>query len=105
MIKRKNPVKDVPVTEADRLKPSISDKQVLQLAKWGIMIESHYGRAMDIEWALDGKTKELYIIQARPETVQSMSNPNVIERYKISKKAKIISTGQSVGNRNWCWNF
>lgn len=97
--KGKNPVKDVPVTEADRLKPSISDKQVLQLAKWGIMIESHYGRAMDIEWALDGKTKELYIIQARPETVQSMSNPNVIERYKISKKAKIISTGQSVGNR------
>lgn len=97
--KGKNPVKDVPVTEADRLKPSISDKQVLQLAKWGVMIESHYGRAMDIEWALDGKTKELYIIQARPETVQSMSNPNVIERYKISKKAKIISTGQSVGNR------
>lgn len=97
--KGKKPVKDVPVAESDRLKPSISDKQVLQLAKWGIMIESHYGRAMDIEWALDGQTKELYIIQARPETVQSMSNPNVVERYKISKKTKIISSGQSVGNR------
>lgn len=97
--KGKKPVKDVPVAESDRLKPSISDKQVLQLAKWGIMIENHYGRAMDIEWALDGQTKELYIIQARPETVQSMSNPNVVERYKISKKTKIISSGQSVGNR------
>lgn len=97
--KGKSPVKDVPVPQADRLKASISDKQVIQLANWGMLIEGHYGRAMDIEWALDGKTKELYIIQARPETVQSRVNPNVIERYKISKKGKLISTGQSVGNR------
>lgn len=95
----KKPVKDVPVPAADRLKASISDKQVIKLAQWGIMIEKHYKRAMDIEWALDGKTKELFIIQARPETVQSTNNPNVIERYKISKKGRIISTGQSVGNR------
>ena len=97
--KGKKPVKDVPVAAIDRLKASISDKQVEKLAQWGIMIENHYKRPMDIEWALDGKTKELYIIQARPETVQSTNNPNEIERYVISKKGKIICEGQSVGNK------
>ncbi|HZJ41487.1 MAG TPA: phosphoenolpyruvate synthase, partial [Patescibacteria group bacterium] len=97
--KGSRPVKDVAVATKDRLRASISDKQVEKLAEWGIMIENHYKRPMDIEWALDGKTKELYIIQARPETVQSMHNPNEIERYVISKKGKIICEGQSVGNK------
>src|SRR5680860_671483 len=97
--KGSRPVKDVAVATKDRLRASISDKQVEKLAEWGIMIENHYKRPMDIEWALDGKTKELYIIQARPETVQSMHNPNEIERYIISKKGKIICEGQSVGNK------
>jgi pyruvate,water dikinase len=98
-LKGKVPVKNIPVSEADRLKPSISDKQVLQLAEWGMMIEEHYGRPMDIEWALDGKTGELFIIQARPETVQSVHNKNIIERYNIERKGTVICTGQSVGNR------
>ena len=97
--KGKKPVKDVPVLEADRLRPSISDKQVIQLAKWGMIIEEHYKRPMDIEWGLDGKTGELYILQARPETVQSMSNPNTIERYVIEKRGKVVCAGQSVGNK------
>jgi pyruvate,water dikinase len=98
-LKGKVPVKNIPVSEADRLKPSISDKQVMQLAEWGIMIEEHYGRPMDIEWALDGKTGELFIIQARPETVQSVHNKNIIERYNIERKGVVICSGQSVGNR------
>ncbi len=98
-LKGKNPVKNLAVAEADRLNFSISDQQVLQLAKWGLMIEEHYKRPMDIEWALDGKTNQLFIIQARPETVQSQVNPNVIERYQLEKKSKIICTGQSVGNK------
>lgn len=97
--KGKKPVKDVPVLAADRLRQSITDKQVIQLAKWGMIIEEHYKRPMDIEWGLDGKTGELYILQARPETVQSMHNPNMIERYVIEKKGKAICIGQSVGNK------
>jgi pyruvate, water dikinase len=95
----KKSVKNIPVPVADRLKASISDKQVIKLAQWGMMIEEHYGKAMDIEWALDGKTNNLYIIQARPETVQSTNNPNIIERYNLDKKGKIICFGQSVGNK------
>ncbi|MFA6514095.1 MAG: phosphoenolpyruvate synthase [Patescibacteria group bacterium] len=97
--KGKNPVKNIPVSAFDQLKQSISDKQVVQLAEWGMMIEEHYGRPMDIEWALDGRTNELFIIQARPETVQSVHNKNIIERYSLEKKGKLICTGQSVGNK------
>lgn len=98
-LKGKRPVKNLPVSAADRLKPSITDKQVIQLAKWGLMIEEHYKRPMDIEWALDGRTNELFITQARPETVQSIVNPNVIERYKLEKKSQLICSGQSVGHK------
>lgn len=95
----KNPVKDLKVSPADQKKPSITDKQVKQLAKWAMIIEDHYKRPMDMEWAYDGKDKQLYIIQARPETVQSQRNQNVVEKYVISKKGKVIVTGQSVGNK------
>ena len=95
----KKPVKDIPVSHADQIKQSITDEQVIKLAKWGMIIEKHYKKPMDIEWAYDGEDKELYIIQARPETVESAKNLNFLERYKISKKGKIIVEGQSVGNR------
>jgi len=98
-LKGKTPVKNIPVSPADRLKQSITDKQVIQLAHWGMMIEEHYKRPMDIEWALDGRTNELFIIQARPETVQSVHDKNVIERYHLEKKGKILIAGQSVGNK------
>ncbi len=97
--KGKSPVKNIPVSSSDRHKASITDAQVKQLAKWGMVIEDHYGRAMDIEWALDGRDQQLYIIQARPETVQSMRNLNVIEEYRLQKKGKVLVTGQSVGNK------
>lgn len=97
--KGKNPVKDVPVKEVDQVRQSITDKQVLTLAKWGMAIEKHYNKPMDIEWAYDGQDKKLYIVQARPETVESAKNQNILERYKLEKRGKVISTGQSVGNK------
>jgi pyruvate,water dikinase len=95
----KNPVKDVPVSLADQHKPSITDEQVLKLAEWAILIEKHYGKPMDMEWALDGRDKQLYIIQARPETIHSQRDMNVIEAYRLKKRGKVITTGQSVGNK------
>ena len=94
-----SPVKNIPVVATDRHRASISDTQVKQLAQWGMDIEKHYGRAMDIEWALDGRDQQLYIIQARPETVQSMRNLNVVEEYRLQKKGKVLVNGQSVGNK------
>jgi len=95
----KKPVKDVKVEEKDQNKQSIADEDVKKLAKWGMIIEKHYNRPMDIEWALDGKDNELYIIQARPETIHSIRNYNIIEEYKLGEKGKIIIKGQSVGNK------
>lgn len=93
------PTKDVPIPVADQAMPSVNDKQVEQLAAWGITIEKHYGRPMDIEWALDGETNELYIIQARPETIHSVRDYNIIEEYKLEKQGKQITKGQSVGSK------
>lgn len=93
------PVKDVAVSPKDQAKQSITDEQVIKLAEWGMAIEKHYGKAMDIEWAYDGQDKKLYIIQARPETVESAKNLNILERYRLSKKGKVIVSGQSVGNK------
>jgi len=95
----KHPVKDVKVPLAMQRQQSITNAQVLKLADWAMQIEKHYGRAMDIEWALDGKENQLYIIQARPETIHSVRDYSVIEEYVLEKKSKILSTGRSVGNR------
>ena len=97
--KGKEPVKNISVSPEDALKQSITDEQVKQLAKWAVVIEEHYKRPMDIEWGYDGKLKKLFILQARPETVESMKDRNYLERYVISKKGKVIVAGQSVGNR------
>ncbi len=98
-LKGKKPVKDIKIPVADQYKPSLNDKQIKELAKWGMIIEKHYNRPMDIEFALDGRTNELFITQARPETVQSQKDWQVIESYKLEKKGKIITEGQSVGNK------
>lgn len=95
----KHPVKDVPVSISDQHKQSITDDQVKQLADWAMIIEKHYQKPMDMEWALDGRDGKLYIIQARPETVHSQRDVNVLESYKLAKRGKIITSGQSVGNK------
>ena len=95
----KNPTKNIIISQSEQLKQSITNEQVIKLAEWGMIIEKHYKRPMDIEWALDGRDSELYIIQARPETVQSIKDINIIEEYKLEKKSRIITKGQSVGNK------
>ncbi len=93
------PVKDVPVPQVQQNKASLTDKDVLTLAKWAITIEKHYGRAMDIEWAKDGKEKKLYIVQARPETIHSVRDYSLIEEYKLQTKGKLLVSGKSVGSK------
>ena len=95
----KKPVKDIKVPVTDQQKQSITDEQVLQLADWAMQIEKHYNKPMDMEWALDGKDHNLYIIQARPETVQSRKDRNIIENYVLTQKGKILLSGQSVGDK------
>ncbi len=91
------PTKEVPVTEADRHQFVLSEEQILQLSRWGVIIEEHYGRPMDIEWAYDGVTRELYIVQARPETVQARKDQNVLEEYVMLEKGRILVKGAAVG--------
>lgn len=93
-----NPVEviDVPLTEQQVF--CINDAQLEELARQAITIEKHYQRPMDIEWALDGIDQQLYIVQARPETVQSQRS-NIIERYDLKQKSKVLIEGRSIGSR------
>lgn len=75
----------------------LTDKEILQLALWGASIEKHYKKPMDIEWAKDGKTEQLYIVQARPETVESQKNINIFKTYSIKKKGKKLLQGLAIG--------
>ena len=77
----------------------VNDKDVITLARWGMMIEEHYGHAMDIEWAKDGETGKMYIVQARSETVKSQEKINIIETYHLEKKSAILAEGASVGQK------
>jgi pyruvate,water dikinase len=88
----------VDVDEADRNTFSIDDADLTALAKMAVTIEQHYGRPMDIEWAKDGENGRLYIVQARPETVQSRVG-RVIERYQLKQKSEVLVSGRAVGNR------
>jgi len=88
------------VKQSDRSKFSITDKDVLQLARWALEIEAHYGKPQDIEWAKDGQTGELYIVQARPETVKTRKDHQVLETYRLRKKTgTVLLTGTAVGQK------
>ncbi|WP_370646699.1 phosphoenolpyruvate synthase [Marinobacterium rhizophilum] len=88
---------EVPADARNRF--SISDDDVEGLARIAVIIENHYGRPMDIEWAKDGDDGQLYIVQARPETVKSRAQTNVIERYLLQEKGKVLAQGRSIGHR------
>ncbi len=88
----------VDVDAAERARFSLTDDEVTELARIAVAIERHYGRPMDIEWAKDGENGKLYIVQARPETVQSRSG-RVIERYRLTQQAEPLVSGRAVGNR------
>jgi pyruvate,water dikinase len=95
--------KNIPVPESDRKKYALSDDEILTLAKWACIIEDHYSEVrgvytpMDIEWAKDGLTGELFIVQARPETVQSQKSSNVLRNYKLQGTGDVIVRGRAVG--------
>lgn len=93
-------IKQVAVTKADQERFCVTDKEVEMLAKQALIIEKHYKKPMDIEWAKDGVSGNLYIVQARPETVVSVSaKKNTLERYSMKKQGEIIAQGQSIGQR------
>ncbi|MDE4453679.1 phosphoenolpyruvate synthase [Psychrobacter sp. DAB_AL62B] len=93
-------VKIIDVEKEDRMQFSLSTEELNSLAKQAMTIEKHYGRAMDIEWAKDGDSDKIFIVQARPETVKSRQDSNVMERYVINTTgAKVLCEGRSIGQR------
>jgi pyruvate, water dikinase len=101
-------VRNVPVPILERTRFSITDDEVLQLARWACIVEDHYSTKrghpvpMDLEWAKDGTTGELFILQARPETVQSRRDTGVIETHVLTQRGKVLATGRSVGSKIAC---
>lgn len=97
--------KDMKVPKEEQRKYALTDDEVLELARWGLIIEEHYSakrghhQPMDIEWAKDGRTGELFIVQARPETVHSTKAKNIIEEYILEGKGKVLVAGASVGSK------
>jgi len=92
-------LKEVAVSKSDQAKFSLSDKEVLTLAEWTLVIEDHYRRPQDIEWAKDGKTKQLFVVQSRPETVHAPQKGKTYQEYKIKTVRKPVLTGIAVGNK------
>lgn len=92
-------VKTVDVADSDRRRFSISDTEVTELARYAVLIEKHYGRPMDIEWGKDGRDGELYILQARPETVKASEKVDTLRRYRLKERSEVLSTGRAIGQR------
>jgi len=98
-------VRNVPVSEADRRRFALNDDEVLELARYSIEIEKHYSAKrglptpMDMEWAKDGRTGELFIVQARPETVVSQRSSGIMETYRLEKRGEVLISGRSVGEK------
>lgn len=92
-------VETVEVDVADRNRFSITDEEVQDLARQALIIERHYQRPMDVEWAKDGDTGKLYIVQARPETVKSRASANQLERYLLNESSTVLVEGRSIGHR------
>jgi len=90
--------RNVPTSEAERERFTLSDEEAVELARYAKTIEAHYGVAMDMEWAKDGKTGELFIVQARPETVQSRKSGAVFQSFNVTPSGKLMVQGLSVGN-------
>jgi len=90
-------IKDIESARSQKF--SINDAEVQELAKQAMVIEQHYGRAMDIEWAKDGNDGKLYIVQARPETVRSREDGNFMERYNLNEKGKVLVEGRAIGGK------
>ena len=92
-------VEIVDIEPADSRQFSLNDDEIMELAKQAVIIEKHYQRPMDIEWAKDGIDGKLYIVQARPETVRSREDMQVIERFMLKGKAKVVCEGRAIGHK------
>ena len=90
-------IKDIETERSHQF--SITDAEVTELAKQALVIEQHYGRPMDIEWAKDGNDGKLYIVQARPETVRSRESSNIMERYSLNATSTVIAEGRAIGGK------
>ncbi|RPH56791.1 MAG: phosphoenolpyruvate synthase, partial [Acidobacteria bacterium] len=97
--------RSVPVPADDRVRFVLSDDDVLSLARWAVLVEEHYSRLrgtptpMDIEWAKDGRSGELFLVQARPETVHTQRDPMVLERFHLDARGELLAKGRSVGEK------
>ena len=97
--KGENPVVMIQTSQEKRDQFVLNDEEVMKLATWAMVIEDHYGKPMDIEWAKDGLNGSLYIIQARPETVHSQKNPLQVKEYKLLEKSEVMATGEAIGSK------
>jgi pyruvate,water dikinase len=96
------PTINVPTSKAERAAFVLDDEDILALARWASIIETHYQQPMDMEWAKDGESGEVFIVQARPETVQSRREAGALKTYRIKSKGKTIVTGLSIGDAVVC---
>ncbi len=94
-----SPVKNIPTPIEKQEQFVLSDAEVLQLGRWAMTIEEHYGKPMDIEWAKDGLSNELFIIQARPETVQAQKDPLKLREYTLISRGEKLAKGEAIGSR------
>ncbi|MGS0622196.1 phosphoenolpyruvate synthase [Ralstonia sp. VS2407] len=92
-----HPTKNVPTSKAERASFVLSDHEILTLSRWACVIEQHYGQPMDIEWAKDGVTSEVFVVQARPETVESRREASAVKTWRIKKTGRKILSGVSIG--------
>ena len=97
--------RSVPVASEDRQRFALADDDILTLARWAVLVEGHYSALrgtptpMDIEWAKDGRSGELFLVQARPETVHARRDPLVLERFRLEARGEVLATGRSVGEK------
>jgi pyruvate,water dikinase len=97
--------RSVPVPRDERERFVLSEDEILTLARWAVLVEDHYGRLrgstcpMDIEWAKDGRSGELFLVQARPETVHARRDPLVLERHQLDSRGEVLAKGRSVGEK------
>ncbi|HDR46718.1 MAG TPA: phosphoenolpyruvate synthase [Geoalkalibacter subterraneus] len=92
-----NTTRNVDTSARERHSFVLSDDEILQLARWAVVIERHYGTPMDMEWAKDGESGELFIVQARPETVQSRKEAGVLKSYHLKQQGEVLLTGMAIG--------
>jgi len=96
---QKNQTQEVLVPKKDRNRFILTDEEILQLARWAVLIEEHYKLPMDIEWAKDGKTGQLFIVQARPETIHTSKTSQSYSQYILKEKGKLILEGEAIGSK------